>query len=55
MPPLVLQERYSVRKNDFAPLIECDDLLRELIAQGGPMPSDYAQMNRTLRLLGDVT
>ncbi|MCF7788145.1 MAG: hypothetical protein K9N47_18630 [Prosthecobacter sp.] len=54
MPPLVLQERYSVRKNDFAPLIECDDLLRELIAQGGPMPNDYAQMNRTLRLLGDA-
>lgn len=54
MPPLALQERYSVRKSDFAPLIECDELLRELIAQGGPLPSDYAQMNRTLRLLGDA-
>ena len=54
MPPLVLQERYSVRKSDFAPLIECDELLRELMAQGGPMPNDYAHMNRTLRLLGDA-
>lgn len=54
MPPLVHQERYSVRKNEFAPLIECDELLRELMAQGGPMPNDYAQMNRTLRLLGDA-
>ena len=54
MPPFVLQERHSVRKNDFAPLTECDELLRELMAQGGPMPNDYAQMNRTLRLLGDA-
>ncbi len=35
-------------------MIECDALLRELIAQGGPMPSDYAHFNRTLRHLGDA-
>ena len=54
MPPLVLQDRPPVRKNDVAPLIHLDDLLRELIASGGPMPGEYAMVNRALRLLGDA-
>lgn len=54
MPPIVLQDRPPVRKNDVAPLIHLDDLLRELIASGGPMPGEYAMMNRALRLLGDA-
>lgn len=55
MPPLVLQERSSTRKSDVAPLLQFDDLLREMIAAGGPMPAEYALLNRTLRLLGDAT
>lgn len=35
-------------------LSQFDDLLRELIAAGGPMPTEYALMNRTLRQLGDA-
>lgn len=54
MPPLVLQDRPAVRKSDVGPLIQCDNLLRELIASGGPMPNDYAPMNRALRQLGDA-
>lgn len=54
MPPLVLQERPSVRKSDVGVLIQFDDLVRELIASGGPMPNEYALMNRTLRQLGDA-
>lgn len=54
MPPLVLQERSFARKSDVAPLIQCDDLLREIIASGGPMPGEYGLMNRALRQLGDA-
>ncbi|HRH97807.1 MAG TPA: hypothetical protein PLB55_17845, partial [Prosthecobacter sp.] len=54
MPPLVLQERISARKSDFEPLLQMDDLLRELIAAGGPMPTEYGLLNRTLRQLGDA-
>lgn len=54
MPPLVLQERLHSRKSDHAPLLQMDDLLRELIAAGGPMPAEYALLTRTLRLLGDA-
>lgn len=34
--------------------MQFDSLLRELIARGGPMPGEYAQLNRTLRQLGDA-
>lgn len=54
MPPLVLQDRPPVRKNDVAPLIQLDDLLQELIVADGPMPGEYGMMNRALRLLGDA-
>lgn len=54
MPPLVLQERSSARKSDVGPLIQLDELVRELIASGGPMPADYAHINRALRHLGDA-
>lgn len=54
MPPVVLQERISARKSDFQPLLQMDDLLREMIAAGGPMPKEYALLNRTLRQLGDA-
>lgn len=54
MPPTALHESHTVRKNDFAPLIQCDDLLRECIDQGGPMPNDYSHMNRALKHLGDA-
>lgn len=42
------------RRVGVAPLTQFDDLLRELIANGGPMPNEYALMNRTLRQLGDA-
>ncbi|WP_461785036.1 class I SAM-dependent methyltransferase [Prosthecobacter sp.] len=54
MPPLVLQDRMYDRRGAIEPLTQFDDLLRELIANGGPMPNDYARLNRTLRQLGDA-
>ncbi|MFC5454886.1 class I SAM-dependent methyltransferase [Prosthecobacter fluviatilis] len=54
MPPFVIQERYSGRRNDLSPLMECDELLRGMIASGGPVPNDYAHVNRALRHLGDA-
>ena len=54
MPPLALQERLAVTRSDLALLMQFDNLLREMIAQGGPMPGEYAQLNRTLRQLGDA-
>ncbi len=54
MPPLVLHERPNVRRSELAVLTQFDELLREFIANGGPMPGEYAQLNRTLRHLGDA-
>ena len=54
MPPLALQERLYDRRGTAEPLIQTDELLRELIANGGPMPTEYALINRTLRQLGDA-
>lgn len=54
MPPLALQERLAVSRSDLALLMQFDDLLREMIAHGGPMPAEYALLNRTLRQLGDA-
>lgn len=54
MPPLAFQERLYASRSDFTILTQVDDLLRELLAQGGPLPTDYAQLNRSLRQLGDA-
>ena len=56
MPPVVLQERppAKVAKSGPSPLIELDGVMHDLIATGGPMPSDYAVMNQRLRALGDA-
>lgn len=54
MPPLALQERLATTRSDLALLMQFDDLLRELIASGGPMPGEYAHLNRMLRQVGDA-
>lgn len=54
MPPLALQERLYERRGGVEPLVQLDELLRELIASGGPMPHEYALLNRALRQLGDT-
>lgn len=42
------------RRGALEPLMQVDELMRELIAKGGPMPNEYALLNRTLRQLGDA-
>ena len=48
MPPFALQERMYDRRGGVAPLMQVDELMRELIANGGPMPNEYALMNLSL-------
>ncbi len=53
MPPATLLERPISRSSAPSPLMALEDTLRDLLASGGPMPADYAHMNRSLRQLGD--
>lgn len=60
MPPVALLERPLERAPSRSkgtppsPLMDFDTLLHELIASGGPVPTDYALLNQKLRALGDA-
>ncbi len=53
MPPLAFQERLYDSRSDLGLLTQFDGLLRDLVSYGGPMPNEYAILNRALRQLGD--
>ena len=57
-PPAVLErsiERTKSRsKGTPRPLLDLDGILHDLIASGGPLPTDYALLNQKLRALGDA-
>lgn len=59
MPPTAVLERPIERTKSrshspVSPLMDLDGLIHELIADGGPLPSEYALLNQKLRQLGDA-
>ena len=59
MPPTAVLERpidraKSRSHSPVSPLMDLDGLIHELIADGGPLPSEYALLNQKLRQLGDA-
>ncbi|MBL9129679.1 MAG: class I SAM-dependent methyltransferase [Verrucomicrobiaceae bacterium] len=59
MPPAAVLERpiertVSRSKSAPSPLMALDGDLHDLIASGGPLPSDYPHLNQKLRALGDA-
>lgn len=59
MPPAAVLERPLERtpsrsKSSPSALMDFDGVLHDLIASGGPVPTDYAVLNQKLRSLGDA-